>query len=177
MSASPTRGLDGAARCHHLGDGFGICQRRIDRRDVDNSGFFDGYFRREFGSHVLLAEQRVAEFVISKLRSRPRALRLDERCRLVDLPAVRKQLLASGEQTLWPEDHQRDQRQTEEEVLVLAQRLPADLHRQQAVREVHDDECADDHAPSLLPWPPSTTAQMNSIELMMLKFVGVTNCT
>ena len=31
--------------------------------------------------------------------------------------------------------------------------------------------------PSLLPWPPSTTAHRNSTELMTLKFVGTTNCT
>ena len=31
--------------------------------------------------------------------------------------------------------------------------------------------------PSLLPCPPSTTAHRNSIELMMLKVGGATNCT
>src|ERR1035437_4881784 len=31
--------------------------------------------------------------------------------------------------------------------------------------------------PSLLPWPPSTTAHKNNMELMTLKPVGTTNCT
>ena len=31
--------------------------------------------------------------------------------------------------------------------------------------------------PSLLPWPPSTTAHRNSTELTTLKLVGTTNCT
>jgi hypothetical protein len=39
-----------------------------------------------------------------------------------------EQLLADGEQALWPEDHQHDQRHAEEQVLQVAEIHPEQMH-------------------------------------------------
>ena len=69
--------------------------------------------------------------------------------------AVGEQLLAHREQTLRPEDHQHHQRQAEEQVLQVAEVDPEQMHAEQPVGQVDDDERAEDHARACCPDRPA----------------------